>query len=60
MDSYAWARSRSLLSKLLPLPDQTSIDYKIVSERPKEDFGGKMRSNSRYLSALKDGGVWLS
>ena len=60
MASYAWARSRSLLSRFSLLRVQTISNEKVEIERPKADFDGKLSSNERYLAALKDGGIWLS
>ena len=58
--SYAWARSRSLLSRFWSFRVQTTINEKVQLERMKGGFEEKMLSNDRYFAALKDGGIWLS
>ena len=60
MAAYAWARSRSLLSRLSHLSEETPIDEKVQHERPKGGFEGETLSNERYFAALRNGGIWLS
>ena len=60
MASYAWAKSRSILSRLWPLFGQSFLYKKVDHQISNETAELKVMSNERYLSALKDGGIWLS
>jgi len=60
MASFAWAKSRSLLSRIWPLFGQSFLVNKVDHQISNEASEIKDISNERYLSALKDGGIWLS
>ena len=60
MAAYAWARSRSLFSRLWPVIINSSSKEELEPLNSTE-FGEKIiDSNKRFMTALRDGGIFLS
>ena len=60
MAVYAWARSRSLFSKLWPVNGQGTMIEKGQLDTAKDFKEQRMDSRKRFLNALRDGGIFLS
>ena len=60
MAVYAWARSRSLLTKLCSFNDQVTLEDKVQLAKAKGCNVRKTASSKRFLNALRDGGIFLS
>tara|TARA_B100000029_G_scaffold490077_1_gene548617 strand:+ start:600 stop:782 length:183 start_codon:yes stop_codon:yes gene_type:complete len=60
MAAYAWAKSRSLIARLWPPLQKPNLDHKSPINGPLDSLPSRSRSNERYFSAIKDGGIWLS
>tara|TARA_Y100001968_G_C19333624_1_gene705607 strand:- start:883 stop:1068 length:186 start_codon:yes stop_codon:yes gene_type:complete len=61
MVSFARARTRSWISKLLPLPVETINNETTVElDRFKKLTEKQQRQNKCFLEATKNGGMWFS
>ena len=60
MAVYAWTRSRSLFSKLWSANDQVTLKGKVQLDKGKDFNEKRTDSSTRFLNALRDGGVFLS
>tara|TARA_B100000700_G_C14982956_1_gene827339 strand:+ start:950 stop:1132 length:183 start_codon:yes stop_codon:yes gene_type:complete len=60
MVSFARARTRSWLSKLLPLSVQPSNKKRTEFYKAKELIEKQLEENKSFLAASKNGGIWFS
>ena len=60
MAAYAWARSRSLFSRLWTETTVSSSDETVEQKTAKAASRKIAHTNKRFLIALKDGGIFLS
>ena len=60
MVSFARARTRSLLSKLLPVIVQLNKDESVKLEMSKKLIENQKEQNKCFLEASKNGGMWFS
>ena len=60
MAVYAWARSKSLFSKLWFANDHVPLKGKAQLDKEKDFYQKRTDSSQRFLNALRDGGIFLS
>ena len=60
MVSFARARTRSLLSRLWPVPIQTSEKNKSKLDISKAQIVKQQDQNKCFLEASRNGGMWFS
>ena len=61
MVSFARARTRSLLSRLLPTNTQLIKNKKDILDNSQQDLIRRQKEQDNYfLEAIKNGGMWFS
>ena len=60
MVSFARARTKSWLSRLLPLTVQPSKNETVAMDMSKELIEKQQEQNKCFLEASKNGGMWFS